>query len=125
MTTREIIWIDIETTGLDPQRDSILEIAVMRAPFEDPFNATPAYHAVLQWLGDPSKLHPAVQAMHARTGLFQFCAASGKTIYGANVELCALVPELSNPDDAPVLGARRDEPALAGAASERKQSRPR
>jgi oligoribonuclease (3'-5' exoribonuclease) len=43
----KLLWLDLETTGLDPTTCKILEIAVSVADLTDPFNATPVYHAVL------------------------------------------------------------------------------
>jgi oligoribonuclease len=101
---KNIIWTDLETTGLNVTRDIILEIAVLRSTFERPFDVEQIYHAVLNWEGDIQDLHPIVQVMHARTGLFQRCRESTKTIYSVTTDLCDLVPEESDPDDRPVLG---------------------
>ena len=32
-----LLWCDLETSGLDPQRATILEVALIATPFDDPF----------------------------------------------------------------------------------------
>ena len=101
---KHIIWIDIETTGLDVRKDAILEIGVLRSRFDRPFDAEQIYHAELQWDEDRTGLHPAVRAMHERSGLFDRCRQSPHTIYSVTHDLCKLVPLESEPDDRAVLG---------------------
>ena len=43
-----LIWLDLETEGLDPSTCSILEVAVSITEFTRPFDAKPLYHAVLR-----------------------------------------------------------------------------
>lgn len=98
-----IYWLDLETTGLNPRVHgaSILEIAVSKASFDSPFEATPLYHAVL-W--HPGKgLDPFIVEMHTKNGLLAECRKS--ELFAVDVEnaLLPLVPEESERDDKPTL----------------------
>lgn len=70
---------DLETSGLDPRKDQILEVAACVADLESPFDGHTFYQAVLKMphLGD---VHPVVQEMHMKNGLWNECAKSIETI---------------------------------------------
>lgn len=77
----DLYWIDLETTGLDPHKDKVLEIYVARASLERPFDAKPFFHRVLHFDGPYHGLDPRVLEMHTRKGktllsLFEACAKS-------------------------------------------------
>lgn len=67
-----MFWVDIESTGLEPRYHSMLEIAVVVTDAD--LNRLGALSAVVSWTGDISVLHPAVQEMHTKNGLFAECA---------------------------------------------------
>ncbi len=83
MSDEMLVWVDIETTGLNLQRDLILEVAASVAKLSDPFNATPIYHAVSAYrLNDPyGRINPKVIEMHSKNGLWDECKASETSIY--------------------------------------------
>lgn len=81
-----LLWIDLETTGLDPRTDLILEVAAMLAPFDDPFRENGVCEAVLPWRPDYTTVlsvvkhpmsevekrlekEPYVREMHTKSGL--------------------------------------------------------
>ena len=105
---KTIIWVDLETTGLDPQADSILEVYMASAPFLDPFNATPLYHAVLKYDPIPSVLdthHPTVREMHTKNGLWEECRGpNAKSFEEVREDLYRLVPIEAEKDDMPIWG---------------------
>lgn len=45
----KLLWLDLETTGLDPERDAILEIGIVEADFLDPFTSLSRYSVVLHY----------------------------------------------------------------------------
>ena len=47
----KIFWLDLETTGLDPQRDSILELAIAEADLQQPFEIGPVMGDVFRYVG--------------------------------------------------------------------------
>ena len=86
-----IVWLDLETTGLDPQRDSILEVAVEVVDAPIPRMILHRSQHVLQF-GDPRaigrNIHERVLEMHTQNGLWAECARSSLT--AANVEVLVM-----------------------------------
>lgn len=97
----KLIWLDLETTGLDPQYDSILEIAVSEADLLAPFDARPIYHEVFP-LHPDKVLDGFVKDMHTKNGLLNECYARYEekrdtfqlyTYSGARQVLCDVIPK--------------------------------
>lgn len=66
-----LIWIDLETTGLDPVNDTVLEIAAIVT--DDKLNEIGRFQTVTDMANSRTlaMLHPAVQAMHTENGLWR------------------------------------------------------
>ncbi len=92
-----LLWLDLETTGLDANRDKILEVAVSEADLLDPFNARPIYHAVLHHSGEG--LSPFIIDMHTKNGLLAECKLSSLTAQSAEQVLLSLVPIVEDKND--------------------------
>jgi oligoribonuclease len=107
----KLIWLDLETTGLDPEHDRILEIAVSEADFNTPFDARPIYHEVFP-------IHPGaildgfVKDMHTKNGLLKECYERYEevkhiwplhTYVTTREALCALIPKAESREETPVL----------------------
>ncbi|KAA8826973.1 oligoribonuclease [Bifidobacterium myosotis] len=65
-----LLWVDTETTGLDPRRDPILEVGMIATdadlnPLDDGF------HTVVHWEGEPSDF---IRGMHGPNGLLAECS---------------------------------------------------
>jgi oligoribonuclease len=88
-------WVDLETTGLHPAEDAILEIAVAEAPFRDPFNLTHIYHAVLA-LPPDIELSPFIVDMHTKNGLLEECRKSTTTLFDVHTALAPLIPSVTD-----------------------------
>jgi len=69
-----LVWLDIETTGLNPSKDSILEVAAAIAPFDDPFNVTFIVDNVI-WFHPDLVNHQDkfIIDMHTKNGLWREC----------------------------------------------------
>ncbi len=105
-------WIDLETTGLSPTSDSILEVAVSEAALSSPFEAKPVYHAVFRATGVLLRdLPERVQVMHTANGLWtETQSDAAKRVSDVEDELLALLPP------PPSVHFREDLPVLAGAS---------
>lgn len=67
--TRKLFWIDLETTGLNPATDEILECVIMEAEFHAPFNVRPVFSEVFRITNQPTA--EAVINMHTANGLLR------------------------------------------------------
>ncbi len=113
----KLLWLDLETTGLDPNKHTILEVACRLADFERPFetsNDAGPYEAVA-YFEDPRTrtpepldfendklLSPIVLDMHTKNGLWDACSRSTKTLLEIESELLEIIPEAQG-DDRPIL----------------------
>ncbi len=100
-----LVWLDLETTGLDPQNNSILEISVALSKLDDPFKVRHAYHAVFG-LPPQVKFQPGALALHEKSGLLAECQRSTTTLRHAWAVLDKLIVQQD----------RSNMPTLAGAS---------
>jgi oligoribonuclease len=99
-----LFWLDLETTGLDPHKDKILEIAVARTTLLVPFSPTVVYHHVLRFPIESHKyMHQFVREMHTKNGLLSECADTTKTMKEAEAELLEIIPHVSDREMMPIL----------------------
>ena len=71
-----LLWCDIETTGLNPETDAILEMAlVLTTPELEEINR---WHRVFQPSLDFSKISPEVKEMHEKNGLWNDVITKGE-----------------------------------------------
>ena len=103
--SRPLVWIDLEMTGLDPERHVIVEAAVLitdgslEVVLEGPELVLAASEA------DLAAMEPVVSEMHAASGLTEEVRAADCTVADAEAALldfvCAHVPQ---PRQAPLAG---------------------
>ena len=100
----KILWLDVETTGLDPVKDTLLELAYAGADLERPFDIGPVQNAVLRFNKErQAGLSSFILDMHTRNGLLAECAHS--LIGAPDVEdlLLSVVPEVADKEERMVL----------------------
>ena len=103
MEKMKLLWLDLETTGLDPRACEVLEVAVMQADLATPFVVTSLHHSVIKHGG--WGLSSFILDMHTKNGLLAECAWSdgALNIEEADAALAALVPQAASREDLPVL----------------------
>jgi oligoribonuclease len=93
MRELDLLWVDIETTGLKPERDdSILEISVARSKGLGPLGTISNF--VCYYPSDASAwglVDPAVTRMHTENGLRVLCGSSTTTLTGTCDRLLAII----------------------------------
>jgi len=116
----KLMWLDVETTGLDASRHQLLEVAVIITDLATPFvvEGTPLNFVMPLTESKLSTLDPFIIEMHSKNGLIDECLAKDKEMraigrsstgqrraapfdeyyYGAletmTAELSALIPDI-------------------------------
>jgi oligoribonuclease len=99
-----LVWLDLETTGLDPSKDRILEVAVAAADLLDPFNVEHLYQQVVRCSPEEaSGFDPFIVGMHTANGLLAQCAQSPIAIGDIERALLDLVPHVEDKEERPIL----------------------
>lgn len=99
-----LVWIDMEMTGLDPYRDRILEIAVLvtdtrlNPVAEGPNLAIRQDEEVLAAMDDWNKTH------HGRSGLLDRVRASTESVRSAEEKVLAFCAAHVEPGKSPLCG---------------------
>jgi oligoribonuclease len=97
------VWIDLEMTGLNPDVDRILEIAVVvTGPDLRPLGEV--HRVIGQAEQSMEKMSKVVQQMHTRNRLIEECLASSTTMREAERAALALVVEHCLPGEAFLCG---------------------
>lgn len=102
----KLCWLDLETTGLDPKTDRVLEMAFCWAELERPFDVGSTRQWVFQYkptAEDLGRLHPKVLAMHTGSGLLASCAIASALLRDVSEELALEIPDVADVDQKPVL----------------------
>jgi oligoribonuclease len=110
----KLYWLDLETSGLDPLQNSILEIAIAESDLLTPFEIGPVTNIVLHhpFLAvDRRTSYPIDQKvveMHTKNGLWYECSMSQRFLSDVEEELLTLVPLIEDYEE---------KPSLAGACA--------
>lgn len=102
----QLIWCDLETTGLDPQKNSILEVAMLTAELVDPFNVRMLHLSTIYMQpAETRSLDQFIIDMHTKNGLLRECEnpVRSRNIRDVEEELLRLVPVVDDKADRPVL----------------------
>jgi oligoribonuclease len=93
------LWLDVETTGLDPAEDSLLELAFAEADLLDPFSVGVIDSHVFRFVAT-AKLNTFARDMHTKNGLLEECGRStAVTVREVEDMLLQRVPEVASRDD--------------------------
>ena len=75
--TPTLVWVDTETTGLNPLTDRLLEVAAIVTDVDLNELPVPRFHGVVGWDGDiTAGVHELVAEMHEQNGLWAACRES-------------------------------------------------
>jgi oligoribonuclease len=104
----KLLWLDLETTGLNPREDDVLEVAYAFADLKTPFEITPTVpgSSLIKYRWLPAYWDPFVRDMHTKNGLIAELELDGLNTRGAaEVErkLLGLVPEEPDREERTVL----------------------
>jgi oligoribonuclease len=101
----QLIWMDLETTGLDPQKDRILEVAVAYSSLELPFAFAKAPKAWVLGTKEAEEEHfsPFIRDMHTKNRLLAECRRSAWRVEDVEEMLLADVPHVEDKEERPTL----------------------
>lgn len=98
-----IAWVDVETTGLDPRGNDLLEVGIVLT--DDRLNELARMAVLIQPSpGRELMIGDEVKAMHEDNGLWDECRSSGRELEAAQYELTRWCVERFDRDNRPVMG---------------------
>jgi oligoribonuclease len=99
-----LVWIDLEMTGLDPERCVIVEIATLVTDSQLNIVAEGPQHVIHQSETVLETMDEVVVAMHARSGLTDRIRASSTTLEEAERDTLQFVEQHCEANKAPLCG---------------------
>lgn len=104
MTRKDLIcWLDLETTGIDPCADRILEVGMILTDFD--LNEVAEFSRVIKPVDlDLARMSPIVSAMHNANGLLQDVHARGVGTREAHADAVEWLAQHTEKGSAPSAG---------------------
>jgi oligoribonuclease len=99
-----LVWVDMEMTGLDPQKDKILEIATLVTDSELNIIAEGPNLAIFQPEEVLAGMDEWNQTHHGQSGLITRVRASTETLRSAEEKTLAFVANYCKPKSSPLCG---------------------
>src|SRR6188474_130726 len=93
----KLLWIDLETTGLNPRTDRILEVCAYIAEFNRPLCADYLINVAIR--DDGEGLNDFVREMHSHNGLLAACSLAGLPLAEVEAALIERLAADTEPDD--------------------------
>lgn len=98
MSEHNLLWFDMEMTGLDPMHDHILQIAAIVTDQHLEFKAEGPEIVIHQPTEHLVDMHPEVRTMHTDSGLLNKVFASKTSIEFAEQEMIVFAKKYCIPD---------------------------
>ena len=100
-----LVWMDLEMTGLDPARNTIVEIATLVTDDALEVVAEGPDLVVHATADDLARMEPVVREMHTRSGLLAAIASSTISLADAGAQTLAFIKEhVPEPRTVPLAG---------------------
>lgn len=104
MKDNRLVWVDLEMTGLDPERDVIIEIATIITDNDLSIIAQGPHHVIHQPDDILGTMIPEVELIHARSGLTNLVRSSHISLEQAACETREFIEEHCQRGNAPLCG---------------------
>ena len=101
---KNLVWLDLEMTGLEPEKDLILEIATVVTDSQLTILAEGPCLAIHQTDDVLDAMDPWCVEQHGRSGLTQRCRESRITVPDAQVRTLAFLSQWCAPGKSPLCG---------------------
>jgi len=100
-----MVWVDLETTGLDPAKDVILELAITIT--DGDFTLLDYEHWVVARCVPEERqpAHPIVQGMHDKSGLWEECRMARLGLATVEEEAVSFLKRVAPDYKGPICGA--------------------
>lgn len=104
MKDNRLVWVDLEMTGLDPERDVIIEIATIITDNDLNIVAQGPHYVIHQPDEILGRMIPEVELIHARSGLIELVQSSHISLEQAAHETREFIEQHCQKGNAPLCG---------------------
>ena len=104
MIDQNLVWIDLETTGLNPERCEILEIAVIVTDADLNTISEEKSYVIKNSIETLSNMNSWCLKQHTINNLIDDCLKSKLTLYDVEESICSLLKEFIIPNFNPMCG---------------------